>query len=145
MKNDLERFKKAQEQDFELALKEIKQGYKASHWIWYIFPQLRGLGFSSMSDYYGIADFAEAEDYLADPLLSSRLELISTELLKHKNLPIENIMGGIDALKLHASMTLFFWASETEEENCIYKKILDCFYKGEFHQQTMDLLNISRS
>ena len=67
MKN-LDRFKKAQVQDFDLALQEIKAGRKESHWIWYIFPQLRGLGYSQMSDYYGIVNFSEAEDYLEDPL-----------------------------------------------------------------------------
>ena len=142
MKN-LDRFKKAQAQDFDLALQEIKAGRKESHWIWYIFPQLRGLGYSQMSDYYGIANFSEAEDYLEDPLLSSRLKLICEELLKHKNLRIQNILGSIDALKLQASMTLFSLASEEEEENNIFKKVLDCFFNGELHKPSLDLLGIS--
>ena len=78
---DLNRFKKAQELDYQAALKEVRQGRKRSHWIWYIFPQVKGLGHSRMSDYYGLDGLAEAKAYLSDPILGKRLIEISQALL----------------------------------------------------------------
>ena len=90
---NLERFKKAQAGEYALALEEIREGYKRSHWIWYIFPQLKGLGFSGMSDYYGIADLNEAKAYIADPILRAHLLEISNALLKHKGNSASEIFG----------------------------------------------------
>ena len=113
------RFKEAQERfgGYETALEEIRQGQKRSHWIWYIFPQLKGLGRSYNSEYYGMASLDEAKEYLGDPVLKERLLEISGVLLEHKGEDIHRIMGGIDAKKLCSSMTLFEVAGR-EDESC---------------------------
>ena len=99
------RFKEAQERfgEYETALEEIRQGRKRSHWIWYIFPQLKGLGRSYNSEYYGIASLEEAKEYLGDAVLRGRLLEISKALMEHKEEDIHSIMGGIDAQKLRSS------------------------------------------
>ena len=101
------RFKEAQERfgEYETALEEIRQGRKRSHWIWYIFPQPKGLGRSYNSEYYGIASLEEAKEYLGDAVLRGRLLEISKALIEHKEEDIHSIMGGIDAQKLRSSMT----------------------------------------
>ena len=125
--NSLNRFIDAQNYMYETALTEIKNGMKISHWIWFVFPQLRGLGRSDMAYKYGINGIEEAKEYLAHPVLSARLTEISEALLVHKNKDIEYIMGGIDAMKLRSSMTLFALVSE---ENSVFHQVLDCFYNG---------------
>ena len=127
---DIERFVEAQETpyaDYQLALSEIVKGRKISHWIWYIFPQLRGLGHSRRSYYYGIADKAEAEAYLNHPILGPRLREISEELLAHTNNSANWIFGDIDAPKVQSCMTLFDCISP----NDIFSDVLDYFYNGE--------------
>lgn len=127
---DIERFVEAQKTpyaDYQLALSEIVKGRKISHWIWYIFPQLRGLGHSRRSYYYGIADRAEAAAYLNHPVLGPRLREISEELLAHTNKSAEYIFGGIDAAKVKSCMTLFNCISP----NDIFSDVLDSFYNGE--------------
>ena len=105
---NLQRFLDAQENDYADALREIKQGYKQSHWIWFIFPQMRGLGRSSMAEYYGISSIEEARAYLDHPILKARLFEISTALLQHKGKSTAyEILGTIDAIKVRSSMTLF--------------------------------------
>ena len=135
--NSLNRFIDAQNYMYETALTEIKNGMKISHWIWFIFPQLRGLGRSDMAYKYGINGIEEAKEYLAHPVLSARLIEISKELLKHKNKNIEYVMGGIDAMKLRSSMTLFALVSE---ENSVFHQVLDCFYDGEMDDYTKKLI-----
>ena len=103
----LERFVQAQEGSYARALQEIKNGRKTSHWMWYIFPQLSGLGHSQTARYYAIRDRAEAAAYMAHPVLGSRLLEISSELLKLKSSDAREIMGWPDDLKLKSSMTLF--------------------------------------
>ena len=137
--NSLNRFLKAQENMYETALKEIKNGEKESHWMWYIFPQLRGLGESEMSYFYGINGLEEAKAYLAHPILSARLIEISTALLEHRDKCIEDIMGYIDDMKLKSSMTLFAIASK---EDSIFHQVLDSFFDGEMDKHTIKLLNI---
>lgn len=135
--NSLNRFIDAQNYMYETALTEIKNGMKMSHWIWFIFPQLRGLGRSDMAYKYGINGIEEAKEYLAHPVLSARLTEISEALLEHKNKDIEHIMGGIDAMKLRSSMTLFALVSE---ENSVFHQVLDCFYNGEMDENTIKLI-----
>ena len=135
--NSLNRFLEAQERMYATALKEIKNGEKCSHWMWYIFPQLRGLGYSYMSHAYGVDGLAEARDYLAHPLLSARLIEVSEALLVHKGKDIYDIMGDIDGMKLRSSMTLFALASEG---NSVFHQVLDCFYDGE-----MDPVTVSKT
>lgn len=108
-----------------MALNEISNGRKTTHWMWYIFPQLSGLGRSEMATYYGIKSLKEAEEYLNHPILGKRLQEISSALLKHTNKSANEILGSPDDLKLHSSMTLF---SKVENANPIFKEILHQFY-----------------
>ncbi len=134
---DLDRFKKAQEEDYPYALQEIKAGRKRSHWIWYIFPQLKGLGFSSMSDYYGIDGRAEAQAYIADPLLREHLVEISEALLALESHNPTHVMGYPDDLKLKSSMTLF---SEVAPDIPVFEQVLQKFFAGEKDPRTLKLL-----
>ena len=136
--NSLDRFLEAQESMYETALKEIKNGEKESHWMWYIFPQLRGLGRSQMAYTYGINGLEEAKAYLDHPVLSARLIEISEALLEHKDQDIENILGDIDAMKLRSSMTLFAIISYNDS---VFHQILDCFYNGEMDELTKRLID----
>ncbi|RGC46912.1 DUF1810 domain-containing protein [Absiella sp. AM29-15] len=134
--SNLDRFIKAQENDYETALNEIENGHKQSHWIWYIFPQLQGLGFSSMSQYYGIKDKEEAIDYMNHPVLRERLLEISQALLSLDcNDPVR-VMGYPDNLKLQSSMTLFSIVSKEP----VFQKVLDKFYDGQEDQSTLEKL-----
>ena len=136
MAYDLSRFLKAQERDYNTALKEIKAGHKSSHWIWYIFPQLGALGFSPTAKFYGIADLNEARAYLSDNLLRSRLMEISQALLDLPTNDIDAIMGYPDNLKLCSSMTLFHLA---EPECEIFQKVLDKYFNGKPDEKTLTL------
>lgn len=134
--SNLDRFIKAQENDYETALNEIENGHKQSHWIWYIFSQLQGLGFSSMSQFYGIKDEEEAIDYMNHPVLRERLLEISQALLSLDcNDPVR-VMGYPDNLKLQSSMTLFSIVSKEP----VFQKVLDKFYDGQEDQSTLEKL-----
>ena len=137
MKNDLERFLKAQDKDYEHALNEIKNGRKTGHWIWYIFPQIAGLGFSSTSKYYSIKDKNEAIEYLKNNTLKHRLIEICEALLSLESDDATYVMGYPDDLKLKSSMTLFSEVSDID----VFKKVLDKFYNGEKDEMTISLLN----
>ena len=133
---DLDRFVKAQEKMYDIALNEIKNGKKISHFMWYIFPQLKGLGYSEISNYYGISGLEEAKEYLEDEILGNRLYNITLELLKiNEDDPI-NIFGNVDALKLKSSMTLFDIVSDDE----IFYDILKKYYGGKKDERTIALL-----
>ena len=135
----LERFTEAQERNYKLALAEMRAGEKQSHWIWYIFPQLRGLGMSYNSTFYGIADMDEAKAYLAHPVLGKRLNEICSVLLELECCDPFKVMGGsIDADKLRSSMTLFMRASDTDDN--VYKQVLDKFFAGKPDEQTLSML-----
>ena len=136
--NSLERFVKAQELAYPIALQDIKKGKKRSHWMWYIFPQLRGLGTSTMAHKYGIVDLGEAKAYLEHPVLSARLYELCGELLKHKDKSVNDIFGDIDAMKLKSSMTLF---ALTSKEHTIFDEVLECFFDGERDAITLKLIN----
>lgn len=138
MEFDLSRFLKAQESDYDTALTEIRAGRKRSHWIWYIFPQMKGLGSSSTSDYYGIRSMEEAKAYLADPILRMRLVEISKALLPHDTSDPCRVMGYPDDLKLCSSMTLFAEADPTEP---VFQAVLDKYYGGRKDGETLRLLN----
>lgn len=130
----LQRFIEAQNDSYDQALKEIRNGRKLTHWIWYIFPQIKGLGFSYNSEYYGIISLQEARDYLENELLRKRLFEITESLLMHKGKDIESIMGDIDALKLKSSMTLF----DAVQPGSIFGEVLDGFYGGERCRRTLE-------
>lgn len=136
--NSLNRFIEAQDRMYQTALSEIKSGCKYSHWIWFIFPQLRGLGRSEMAYNYGISGREEAEAYLAHPILSARLIEITEALLTHKDKNVYAIMGGIDTKKLKSSMTLFALISE---EGSVFHQVLDSFYDGKMDIETITLIN----
>ncbi len=133
----LERFKQAHAEHFPIALAEIQRGKKQSHWIWAIFPQIAGLGHSANSQHYAIKDLAEAQEFLKSPVLSMNLQLISEALLKHKTQTAIDILGDIDSLKVQACMTLFLQAGARPYP----QQVLDAFFDGQLHQQTLDLLS----
>ena len=133
-KYDLERFKRAQTQDYAVALREIRSGRKRSHWMWYIFPQLRGLGHSGMADYYGIDGREEAVAYLADDVLGQRLIESSEALLALEDKDAERVFGFPDVLKLRSCMTLF---AAVSEEGSVFQKVLDAYYHGERDELTL--------
>ncbi len=137
---NLDRFINAQKIYYEKCLNEIKNGRKETHWIWYIFPQLRSLGQSEISDYYGISNLEEAKEYIKNEYLRHNLVEISSELLNIDD-DILNIMGHPDNLKLQSSMTLFKYADEQIE---VFNEVLDKFYEGLEDEKTLSLLNISK-
>jgi len=138
MKEDnLQRFIDAQEKAYATALSEIKKGRKQSHWMWFIFPQIRGLGFSSTSQYYGIKNIQEASEYLNHELLGQRLVGISIELLAADTGDAHQIFGSPDDLKLKSSMTLF---SAVEHADPVFQKVLDKFFNGGKDQLTLQLM-----
>lgn len=136
MAADLSRFLKAQEQDYEQALREIRSGRKRSHWMWYIFPQIQGLGFSPTAQYYAIRDLQEARDYLAHPVLGARLKEISSALLDLNGLSASKIFGYPDDLKLRSSMTLFRMADLNEP---VFLEVLEKYYDGKPDARTVEL------
>lgn len=138
--NSLDRFVKAQERMYQVALKEIREGKKRSHWMWYIFPQLRGLGTSSMAHTYGISGLDEAKAYLEHPWLSGRLYELCVSLLQHKDKSAYEIFGDIDEMKLKSSMTLF---ALTSEDYTIFDQVLEQFFGGEMDEVTVSLINES--
>ena len=133
---DLSRFLNAQARDYEQALSEIRAGRKRSHWIWYIFPQIDGLGYSGTARYYAIKDRAEAEAYMEDPVLSGRLIEISKALLELDSDDPTEVMGYPDDLKLRSSMTLFSMVSDDP----VFQKVLDKFFGGEECSYTREYL-----
>ena len=114
MNSNLKRFIDAQENDYLIALKEIKNGRKQSHWMWYIFPQIAGLGFSDISKYYAITDMDEAKEYLKHDILGKRLIELSNVLIRLDTNSAKTIFGSPDDLKLKSSMTLFSQISDAE-------------------------------
>ena len=137
--NDLQRFTDAQEEDYAIALSEIKLGRKQSHWMWYVFPQIAGLGFSSTSKLYAIKDKGEAESYLAHPTLGKRLIEISNALLEIDGKTANQIFGSPDDLKLKSSMTLFGALDETDE---VFQKVLDKYFNGAKDEKTLKLIDV---
>ena len=133
----LQRFTDAQKMDFDTALAEIRNGRKESHWMWYIFPQLCGLGFSSMSEYYGIKDLEEAKAFLNDPYLGENLRAISKALLELKTDDPHQVFGSPDDLKLLSCMTLFEVA---EGRGGVFTKVIEKYYKGRRDRKTEKML-----
>lgn len=136
--NKLTRFLDAQNQMYLTALNEIKYGRKKSHWMWFIFPQLKGLGRSSTADYYGITGLEEAAAYLKHPVLGKHLIEISTALLTIEGKEAIEIFGTPDNLKLCSSMTLF---SQVENTNTIFQDVLDKYFFGKPDIKTLSLLS----
>ena len=133
----LARFLDAQTGDYPTALAEMKAGRKRSHWMWYIFPQIRGLGFSEMAHRYGIQDAAEAAAYLAHPVLGARLVEVSRALLGVPGSNATSVMGSPDDLKLRSSMTLF---AQVPGADPVFQAVLDKFFGGAPDAKTLQLL-----
>lgn len=134
---DLDRFLEAQKSLYDVALAEIKSRYKQEHWIWFIFPQLRGLGFSPEAEYYGITGLDEAKAYLKNPILRKRLIEATNAILNFNTDYIDDFLPHPDNLKLCSSMTLF---SQAEPEEKLFKQVLDRFYSGKPDEKTLQLL-----
>lgn len=137
MHSSLDRFFQAQEYDYQTALAEVKAGYKCSHWMWYIFPQLKGLGFSSTAQFYGINGRDEAKAYLEHPVLGARLREITSVLLTLEVKSAVDIFGHTDAMKLRSSMTLFNAVANGED---LFQKVLDKYYEGKADDRTLAML-----
>jgi uncharacterized protein (DUF1810 family) len=137
MSFDLERFVMAQENEFEAALRELHRGRKTGHWIWFIFPQLVGLGRSEMSRRYGIGSIEEARAYLGHPVLGSRLRTCVEAVLATRGRTAEQMFGPLDARKVRSSMTLFHRAAPDEP---LFTEMLERFYGGDLDEATDRLL-----
>ena len=138
---DLERFVKAQENTYDIALKEVQNGQKKTHWMWFIFPQIKGLGQSQVSKYYAIQNFEEAILYLENSLLKSRLLEISHALLELDVSNIADVLGSIDTLKLKSSMTLFHMVDKEEK---VFMEVLRKYFHNEFDHRTIEVLEIEK-
>jgi uncharacterized protein (DUF1810 family) len=134
----LQRFLTAQAEDYECALDELQRGRKESHWIWYIFPQVAGLGHSSMAQEYAIRSKEEAVAYLEHATLGARLKQCCEALLKHNGKKVQDIMGFPDDLKLRSSMTLFAMVSDRES---VFHEVLKKFYAGQMDERTIAFLD----
>lgn len=132
----LNRFLQAQDYCYNQALSEIKAGRKQSHWIWYIFPQMKGLGYSYNSNYYGISGLEEASEYLNHPVLGARLREATLSILSLNGLDIDEIMPRIDAIKLKSSMTLF----DAVSPNDVFAEVLQKYYAGIRDNRTLQMI-----
>ena len=136
-KYNLERFVKAQENSYSQALREMKNGIKSSHWMWYIFPQIEGLGRTETARFYSIHSMEEAKAYLAHPILGKNLREITAVLLEIESNDAERVMGFPDNLKLCSSMTLF---SLADPDEAVFEAVLDKFYGGKKDRRTIEIL-----
>jgi uncharacterized protein (DUF1810 family) len=136
---DLNRFVSAQEGVFEVALAELRRGQKRSHWMWFIFPQIAGLGSSSTSRKYAVKSLDEARAYLAHPVLGPRLLHCCQAILSVQGKSAAEIMGNPDDLKLRSSMTLF---SMTKGPHPEFRQVIDRYFEGQMDPRTLDLLDI---
>ncbi|MEP0872273.1 DUF1810 domain-containing protein [Trichocoleus desertorum AS-A10] len=134
---DLNRFVQAQERDYERALSEVKNGRKRSHWMWYIFPQFDGLGFSATSKRYAIKSVAEAKAYLSHPILGPRLIACAEAALSVEGRTAHEIFGSPDDMKLKSCATLFAYVSP---EGSVFEQVLNKFFHGDRDQTTLNLL-----
>jgi uncharacterized protein (DUF1810 family) len=134
---NLERFVKAQDENYAEALRELEGGQKKSHWIWYVFPQVAGLGQSLISKEYAIRSRDEAVAYLDHVVLGARLRRCCETLLKHEGKSIQNIMGSPDDLKLRSSMTLFGLIAGSDS---VFERVLNVFFAGQMDEKTIAFL-----
>lgn len=138
--NHLDRFVDAQAPLYEQALEELRSGRKRTHWMWFVFPQLRGLGQSAMAQHYGIASREEAHAYLAHPLLGERLrQCVAALQALPPDSDAEGVLGGTDALKLRSSLTLFEAVAPQEP---LFGQALDRWYDGQRDARTLAMLRV---
>ncbi|AMY21561.1 DUF1810 domain-containing protein [Rhodococcus fascians] len=135
---DLQRFVDAQDPVWNVVVKELKAGRKQTHWMWFVFPQLAGLGRSATAQHFGIADLTEAELYLSHEVLGPRLKKAAQLTLAVEGSTVDEIFGFPDNLKLHSSMTLF---AEATKGQSVFVEVLQKYFSGEFDGATLDLLD----
>jgi uncharacterized protein (DUF1810 family) len=141
MKSNLQKFIDAQKSTYATALSEIKNGKKTSHWMWFIFPQIAGLGFSDISKFYSLKNIEEAQEYWKNPVLGGRLLEISNALLDLKTQDAHSVFGTPDNLKLKSSMTLFSLLPET---NPVFQAVLDKFFNSSKDARTLEILRFQQ-
>lgn len=137
----LVRFVVAQDPVFPAVLAELRAGRKQSHWMWFVFPQLAGLGFSDMARRYALPDLAAARQYLADPVLGPRLREVTRLIIGHASRSAREILGTPDDMKFHSSMTLFRQAAEAADDVALFQQALDAFFGGDQDRQSLQLLS----
>lgn len=137
MKYNLNRFVEAQSNIYAQVVRELRQGRKTSHWMWYVFPQIKGLGHSAAAMYYAISSLDEATQYLDHPVLGNRLIECCRILLGLENKTAGDIFGSVDAMKLKSSMTLFSLVSD----NPVFSRVLDKYYKGIKDSATLKIVS----
>lgn len=135
---NLMRFLEAQNKMYLTAFSEIEKGKKETHWMWFIFPQIKGLGRSDTSKYYAVSNLKEAEDFLEHPILRRHLIEITALLLRLKQKSAEAIFGRLDALKLRSSLTLFAKAKNTDP---VFQQVLDAYFSGQPDPLTLSIIN----
>lgn len=135
---NLSRFLNAQATAYDTALAELRAGRKRTHWIWFVFPQLKGLGSSSNANYYALSGLEEARAYLAHPLLGRRLREATAAMLAQQPHTARSVLGELDALKFRSCMTLF---ARAEPAEAVFAEALDTFFNGEPDARTLQLLN----
>lgn len=140
--HDLARFLDAQRGVHERAVAELRRGRKASHWMWFVFPQIAGLGYSDTSRRYAVRSLGEAQAYLAHPVLGPRLMEATRAMLGNAGLPARAVLGDVDAQKLHACLTLFAAAAQDADDAAwtLFDDALDAFFDGRPHAPTLALL-----
>lgn len=139
---NLARFLEAQEDTFDAALAEIREGRKQSHWMWFIFPQIAGLGFSAMSQRYAIKSLSEAEAYLKHPILGPRLRESAQAAVDIQGRSANQIFGSPDDAKLRSSVTLF---AQVPAADPVFQQVLNKYFDGRPDEQTLRLLKASKS
>lgn len=135
---NLQRFLTAQERIYDIVLTELRSGQKRSHWMWYIFPQIDGLGHSPTAQHYALKSLGEARQYLHHPVLGARLLECAEAVAAIEGLSVSAIFGYPDDLKLKSSMTLF--ASITEDPHSVFNRVLEKYFHGEPDERTLHLL-----
>lgn len=138
---ELSRFLEAQVEMYSTALYELRDGHKQSHWIWFVFPQLAGLGRSSTSERFGLSGVAEAAAYLAHPVLGARLRKVVQAMLTHGSVPAADTLGELDAMKFRSCLTLFNLAAPAEP---LFSEALKRFFEGQSDPRTVDLVSRQR-
>jgi uncharacterized protein (DUF1810 family) len=137
---DLVRFVEVQDSVRRQVVEELTAGHKQTHWMWFVFPQLAGLGHSAMSERYAIRDLDQAKRYLADPVLGDRLRHDVRLMLRHAGKSAFQILGSPDDLKFRSCVTLFAHAASNDEDRSLFKEALDQFYEGKSDPRTEQLL-----
>src|SRR5215469_15714984 len=140
---DLIRFLDAQDQIYDQVVEELARGHKETHWMWFIFPQLAGLGRSGMAQHYAIRDLDQAKRYLADSILGPRLRGVVRLMIDQKGRSAFEILGSPDDLKFRSCLTLFCEAASKDSDRALFTEALDQFYRGKPDHRTLELLSLN--